>query len=444
MGADLDFGKTGGGWKVTHAARRATQEEDDSIQRGSSVPTEIQQPAAHSLQTGRGSLPPIVRLALKRRRLIEVATLVIVALALALALLLPPRYVATAVILPPQEESSAGAAMMAQLGGLGAMTGMGAGALGLKNPNDMQVALLKSRTVEDAMVERFHLQALYHSKYPSSARKSWEAKTSAESGLKDGLIRLTVTDHDARRAAQLANGWVEQYKRFTATLAVGRASQKRLFFQQQLSSARQDLANAEEQMKQTEQRTGVIELDGQASAMISSAAMLRAQVEAKQVEIRAMRQFAADGNPDLERAQQELSSLEGQLSAMDVGNNRATGDLVVPKGTASEAGLEYSNALREVQYRAGVVKLLAQQYEMARVDEAQQGPAAQVVDAAVVPDHPDNLRKIVIVLAGLLLAFPVALLIALITEAADVLRTLHRRAGSWTLALEQAWDGAAR
>jgi uncharacterized protein involved in exopolysaccharide biosynthesis len=147
-----------------------------------------------------------VRLAFKRRKLVGVAASVIVALALTVALLLPPRYVATAVILPPQEGSSAGAAMMAQLGGLGAIAGMGAGALGLKDPNDMQVALLKSRTVEDAVVERFHLQAVYRSNYPSSARKSWEAKTSAESGLKDGLIRLTVTDHDAHRAAQLAKG----------------------------------------------------------------------------------------------------------------------------------------------------------------------------------------------------------------------------------------------
>lgn len=408
------------------------------------MPTETLQPAAHSSQAFRSSLPPIVRLALKRRKLVSVAASLIVALALTVALLLPPRYVATAVILPPQEGSSAGSAMMAQLGGLGAIAGMGAGALGLKNPNDMQVALLKSRTVEDAMVERFHLQTVYHSNYLSSARKSWEAKTSAESGLKDGLIRLKVSDHDAHRAAQLANGWVEEYKRFTATLAVGKASQQRLFFQQQLISARQDLANAEEQMKQTQQRTGVIELDGQASAMIASAAMLRAQVEAKQVEIRSMRQFAADGNPDLERAQQELSSLKGQLSAMDVGNNRSTGDLVVPKGTTGEAGLEYSNALREVQYRAGVVKLLAQQYEMARVDEAQQGAAAQVVDAAVVPDHPDNLHKIVIMLAGLLLALPLALLIALVTEVFNAMRALRRRAGSWTLALEQAWGGEAR
>ncbi len=60
--------------------------------------------------------------------------------------------------------------MLAQLGNLGALASMGGGGLGVKNPNDMQVALLKSRTTEYAMVERFQLQAEYHKRYISSAR----------------------------------------------------------------------------------------------------------------------------------------------------------------------------------------------------------------------------------------------------------------------------------
>ncbi len=227
-------------------------------------------------------------------------------------------------------------------------------------------------------------------------------------------------------------------------MAVSDSSRKRLFFGQQLSGARDDLASAEEQMKQTELRTGVIELDGQASAMIGSAAMLRAQIAAKQVEIQAMRQFAADGNPDLERAEQELTTLQAQLAVMGVGNDRRNGDLVVPKGMTSEAGLEYARALREVQYREAVVKLLAQQYEMARVDEAQRGPAVQVVDAAVAPDHPNRQHALVVALVGLLVSLPLALLLALAAELVEALRALRRRATSWSEALEKAWSEEAQ
>ena len=405
------------------------------------MPTEDQGHNVLASPTSTGTLPPVIRVAIKRRKLIGIATLVIVGLGLAVALLQPRRYIATTVILPPQQGGSAGAAMMAQLSSMNAMTGVGASALGIKNSNDLQVSLLKSRTVEEAMVERFHLQELYQAKRLSSARKLWEKKTFIDSGLKDGLIRLSVTDQDPRRAAEMANGWVEEYRRFSASLAISEASGRRLFFERQVTDARENLARAEEEMKQTEQRTGVIEMDGQAHAMIAAAAMLRAQVAAKQVEIQAMRQFAADENPDLERAREELSSLEAQLAAMDVAHDRRSGDLVAPKGTVSQAGLEYARALREVKYRETVVSLLMRLQEVARVDEARQGSQAQVVDAAAIPDSPTSPFRIWIVLGALLVCLPLALVLALATEAVEVLRSLRRHAGSWPVALEQAWGG---
>jgi len=406
------------------------------------VPTEIQEPAASTSESLSGSLPPIMQVAFKRKSMIGIIALAIAALASVVALLLPDRYTATMLILPPQQGGSAGAAMIAQLGSMGAMASA-AGAMGIKNPNDLHVALLKSRTVENAMVARFHLQQLYRKRYLSTTRKRWERLTAIDSGLKDGLIRLSVTDRDPRRAAELANGWVEEYRRFTATLAVTEASQRRLFFERQLSGAREALERAEEEMKQTEQRTGVMELDGQAHAMIASAAVLHAQVVAKQVEIQAMRQFAADQNPDLERAEQELSSLEGHLASMDLDNDRHGGDLVTPRGKVTQSGLEYSKALREVKYREMVQDLLTRQYEAARVDEARQGSQVQIVDPAAVPDRPSPYR-LWIVLGALLGALPLALLIAQAAEWSNDLRGLRRRSGSWAAALEEVCAGGAR
>jgi len=406
------------------------------------VSTEIEDLAASAPQTPFGGLPPMVRVAFKRKRMIGIAALAFAGMILAIVLLLPNRYTATAVIMPPQQGGSAGAAMIAQLGSMGAIAS--AGGMGIKNPNDLQVALLKSRSVEDAMVTRFHLQTLYHRKYLSSTRKRWERAALIDSGLKDGLIRLSVTDRDPRRAAELTNGWVEEYRRFVATLAITEASQRRLFFERQLSDARESLVSAEEEMKRTQQRTGVMELDGQTHTMIASAAMLHAQVAAKRVEIQAMRQFAADQNPDLERAEQELSSMQSQLSSMDVDNERRSGDLAAPRGKVSESGLEYARALREVKYREMVQNLLTRQYEAARVDEARQGSQVQIVDAAAVPDRPNSLNKIWILLAVVLLSLPVGLLIALVTETVDVLRNCRRRSNSWVDALEEIWAGGAR
>ena len=405
--------------------------------------TETQRPADGVNAKLLPALRSLLQTSLRRQKLVLVEAAALILFASVVAILLPSLYTATVAIMPPQSSSSS-AAMLAQLGNLGALSSMGGGGLGVKNPNDMQVALLKSRTTEYAMVERFQLQAEYHKRYISSARARWEKMTSIDSGLKDGLIRLSVTDRDPQRAAELANGWVEEYRRVTAKLALTEAAQRRMFFEREVNGERDELERSEDNLKDTEDRTGVLELDGQARALIASAALLRAQIAAKQVEIRAMREFATSDNPDMARAEQELSGMEGQLTAMDVDSDHATGDLIAPKGKMTQTGLEYARALREEKFHEAMYELLTRQYEVARVDEARQGSNIQVIDPAIPPDRPGTHYRLWIFLAGLFFAFPVALLTAWIVELVSIALGLRRRLGCWTAVLEQGWIGEAR
>lgn len=341
-----------------------------------------------------------------------VASMVIAAI---VSLVLPNRYTATTVILPPQQNVSSGAALMAQLGSANPLISLAGGSLGLKNPNDLQVAMLKSRTVEDAMLDRFNLMALYRDKRRSDARKDFEKATDIESGVKDGLIRVSVTDKDPQRAAAMANAYVDEYKKFSATVAVTEASQRRLFFEQQLAQAKDNLANAEEALKATEQKTGLIQLDGQARAVIDSVAQLRAQVAAKEVQIRAMREFATDQNPDLQIAQEELLGLQAQVSRMGAGQDRASGDLLMPKGSVPEAGLDYVRKLRDVKYNETIFELLAKQYEAAKIDEARQGAVIQVVDRAIEPDKKSFPNRPFIIGGAAMAGFVIAAIWSLIS-----------------------------
>jgi tyrosine-protein kinase Etk/Wzc len=406
--------------------------------RGKSVPTQHQEAIVHSAPASSAFMLTWLRVTINRKKLVGSTAVAIVVLGLAAALLLPNHYTATVVILPPLQTTSTAAAMMAQMGNMGGIASMAGAGLGIKNPNDQQVALLKSRTVEDAMVDRFALRELYRRKYVSTARKQWEKHTEVENGLKDGLIRISVTDSNARRAAEMANGWVEEYQRFTATIAITEAAQRRLFYERELGVARADLAHAEEDMKQTEQRTGMIDIEGQDRSMIATAAVLRGQLAAKQIEIRAMREFAAEQNPDLQRAEQQAAGMEGQLAAMDAASDRKTGDLIAPKGTVTQSGLDYARSLREVKYRETVQDLLMRQYEGARVDEARQGALIQVVDPSIVPDRPTRYR-LWVALVTVLMALPLALLTAQAAEAVANLRRVHLSFGSWDATLEEFW-----
>ena len=320
-----------------------------------------------------------------------------------LAFLLPQWFTATVTLLPPQQNSSLSAAMLSQLGNLGGLASMAGGGLGLKNPNDMYVGMLKSRTIEDAMVQKFGLMQEYHKRYPSEARKTFERHATVDGGGKDGLIHISVEARDPKRAAALANGYVDQFRILSEHLAITEASQRRLFFERQLEQAKNNLATAEESLKETEQKTGLIQLDSQARALIESASLLRAQIATKEVEIQSLRTFATDENAQLVQAQQELTGLRDQLAKLGgTGENNDAG-LLVLKGRVPQAGLEYVRKLRDVKYYETIFEILSRQFEAAKLDEAKQGSVIQIVDVAVPPDKRSFPKRIWTIVGGTLL-----------------------------------------
>jgi tyrosine-protein kinase Etk/Wzc len=348
----------------------------------------------------------------ERKRVILWVTVTFAVLAAVISLILPKRYTATVVLLPPQQNSSMGAAIASQLGNLGSMAALAGGGLGLKNPNDMYIAMLKSRTVEEAMVQHFGLMREYDQKYLSDACKAFERHTTVDGNGKDGLIHIGVEDRDPNRASELANGYVDQFRNLSEHLAITEASQRRLFFEQQLEQAKDNLANAEEALKQTQQKTGLIQLDSQARALIESAAALRAQIAAKEVQIQSMRTFATGENAQLIQAEQELDGLRTQLARLGGSENIDAG-LMVPKGQVPEAGLEYVRKLRDVKYYETIFDILARQFEIAKLDEAKQGAVVQVVDAAIPPDKRSFPKRGLIVLGSTVAGFFIGLLAAL-------------------------------
>ncbi|MGA8740968.1 MAG: GNVR domain-containing protein [Terracidiphilus sp.] len=351
----------------------------------------------------------------RRKTLILTITATITVISAIVSLLLPKQYTAQVTLMTPQQNSSATAVLSSQLGGLGSMAALagGGGAGLLKNPNDMYVGLLQSRTVEDAMVGRFGLMQEYHARFESSARKQFESHTTIDGSNKDGLIHIRIQDHDAKRAAELANGYVEEFHKLSERLAITEASQRRLFFQQQLEQSKNALAHAEESLKETQQKTGMIQLEGQARALIEMAAALRAQITAKEVEIKSLETFATGENAQLFQAQQELSSLQAQLHKLAGSDDSGEAGLIVSKGQVTEAGLEYVRRLRDVKYYETIFEILARQFELAQLDEARQGAVIQVVDPAVTPDVRSFPDRVLIVICAMAIGFFLALAVAL-------------------------------
>ena len=331
-----------------------------------------------------------------------------------ITLLMPNIYTATTRILPPQQQQSTAAAMLGQLG---ALAGGAGAALGIKNPNDLYVGMLKSRTVADNLIQQFKLTERFKTQKQDDTRNALGGVTAISAG-KDGIISIEASDEDPKFAADLANAYVNELYKLTQNLAVTEASQRRLFFEKQLKTAKDELASAETAFKQTQEKTGVLELGAQGKAMIEAVGEIRAHIAAKEVQLAAMRTFATEQNPDYVRAQQELAGLRGQLAKLERGGESG----LVPTGKLPEAGLENIRKLRDVKYYETLYELLAKQYELARVDEAKNASIIQVLDTAVPPDRKAKpKRALIVILTALAVGF-LAVLWAFIKEAGEKAR----------------------
>lgn len=330
-----------------------------------------------------------------------------------ISLLLPNIYAGVTKILPPQQNQSASAMMLAQIGSL---AGLPSASLGIKNPNDLYVGILKSRTVADRLIERFDLKKRYEEDTLHDARRALERRTTISHG-RDGIISIQYEDEDRGQAASVANGYVEELYKLTQTLAVTEAGQRRLFLDKQLKLTREGLAEAEIALKRTQETTGMIKLDDQGRAIIEAVANLRAQIAAKEVQSSAMRSFATESNPDYYRVQQEIAGLRIELSRLERTNQLGKGDILIPTGKVPQAGLEYLRRLREVKYYETVFELLAKQFEIAKIDEARDSSIIQVLDRAIEPERKSRPHRLRITIVTAVLAFLAAILIALLRDA---------------------------
>jgi len=370
------------------------------------------------------SLLDLLIILASKKWLILKITAVFGIVALLVSLVLPKRFTAMATVLPPQQNSSLSSMLASQLGGsLGSLALLAGGGSGLlKNPNDMYVAMFKSQTVEDAMIHQFELMKEYKKKRLSDARKAFEGKFTIDGTDKDGLLHLSVEDKNPQRAADLANGWVDQFRKLSESLAISEASQRRLFFGNQLQQAKDNLANAEEALKETEQKTGMIQVGAQASALIQSAAILRAQIVAKQVQLQALRSYATNENSRVVETQQELDSLQAQLAKLGGSGDVSSAGLILPKGQVPEAGLEYTRKLRDVEYQQTLFEILARQFELAKLDEAKEGAVIQVVDPALPPDRKSFPKRGLITIIAAILGFIVGSFVVLAGAGLERLR----------------------
>jgi uncharacterized protein involved in exopolysaccharide biosynthesis len=384
------------------------------------------------------NLMDIMLVIAKYNRFIMAFTAVSIVLALIYVMLQPFSYTAKTVILPPQTkgDSSMGA-LLGNLGGLNAMPG--ASALGLKNPSDMYLGMLKSRTLADRVIVKLDLQKHYKTKNITKTREVLKYASNITAG-KDGFIAVEYTHSDPVMAANIANAYIGELDDLNSTLAVTEAAKRRLFYEKQIKETSVSLSQAEAAMKQTQRKTGWYEFGGFDLAMAGGGAgaggatsggarvnasvlmkveEIRAQITLKEVELASKRAYMTEQNPEYVRSLATLAALKANLTKLEGSSNASGADVKVPVSQLSDTGFAYIHQMRDLKYKQSLLELYSKQFEMAKMDEAKESPLVQVVDKALPPEERSTPKRAQMMVIASMFALVISIMLAFIMNALD-------------------------
>jgi tyrosine-protein kinase Etk/Wzc len=356
------------------------------------------------------------------------------------SLITPATYVSRTSFMPSQQ-SGGGGGGLASLGsfdGLAGLSALSSMAAGIKSSDEMYIALMRSQSVQFALIEQFKLKERYGAKNMEEARRDLTFNVAILADKKSGILMVDAQDKDPEFAAQLANAQVKELNVILSRLAVTEAQQRRAYYEQQIFKTQTKIPQLESEFKEAQKSSGL-----EVASLLSEAGTLPGQIAAKELQLQVLSRFATDQNPDLKRLGVEISALRAQMARYELSKTDSkTSDIskqaqaiegkktnFVQKATQAYNTLKIQDALLD-----GYVK----QLELAKVDEAKEGPAIQVVDEARAPEiraKPER-RKLVIAytVTGLIIAFVLAALRALLRHIRSTAEGLQR----WS-ELKRAW-----
>ena len=350
----------------------------------------------------------------KHKKMIFLTCLVTFILTCGITLLMPNIYTSTARILPPQNDKGGLSSMLGSVSNIAALAGLSVGG----GSGELYVGMLKSRSIADAIIDKFDLMEIYGQKYRVKTYKILNDAVNFSVGKDDGIITVTAEDEDPKRAAAIANTYIEELKKLNIKLNLNNAGRERLFLEERLAVVQNDLSKAEDALKDFQEKNKAIRIDAQASAIIDAFATLKGELASKEVELGVLRSSQTDQNPQVKALREEITQIREQISQLEQSHDGKTSsaDIFLATSEVPELGIQYARLLRDLKVQETLYELVTKQYEMAKISEAKNTSTIQVLDAAMVPDKKSKPRRSIIVLATTFAMGFFALIFAFIRE----------------------------
>jgi len=404
--------------------------------------TKQQPEAAQQPVTGEVSLPeaPLedtrvwqaeqLRLLWGHRRFLFRAVAVGLLISTLVAFLIPKSYTSTTQLMPPDQQSTSGMAMMAAMAAKagGGLAGVAGDLLGLKSSGALFIGVLRSQTSQDRLIEKFDLRRVYGARLVMDARMKLDENTSISEDKKSGIITISVTDHSPQRAAALSSAYVDQLNSLVSELSTSSAHRERVFLEDRLKFAKQDLDDASNQLAQFSSKNNTLDIQQEGKAMLDAAGTIAGEMIAAQSQLEGLRQIYTDNNSRVRSLNARVAELRKQLEKLGGtattnvngngnSNSASTEQSSDPSAAKAGGGLpyptikslpllgaKYADFYRRAKIQETVFELLTEQYELAKVQEAKETPSVKVLDPARIPERKSFPPRLLIMFLGTFLA----------------------------------------
>lgn len=363
----------------------------------------------------------------RRRRWLAKVTGLGLLLATAFTFAIPSEYQSTVQLMPPDQSSLSGGAMLGvMLGSLPAtsllMPNMGDGILSGRTAGGTTIGILSSRTVQDDIINRFDLRSVYHDKFYADARKRLAHQTIIAEDRKSGIISISVTDEDRNRARDIAQAYIDELNKIVNSLSASSAHRERIFLEVELKTIKDDLDSNSQALSQFSSRNATLDPQKQAEATMETAEKLQGELIAAQAVLSGLRAMYTNDNVRVREAQGRVDELRKQLtmmagSAANISTTSPDSDQALPSvREVPLLGVTYYELYRKVTMGEALYEALTKQYELAKVQEAQEIIPIKVLDAPNLAERRSSKHRLIFMLVGMLVFALAGSVWVLVTE----------------------------
>jgi uncharacterized protein involved in exopolysaccharide biosynthesis len=350
----------------------------------------------------------------KHWKMIVVVPFVAAVITAIVTLCMPNIYTAKTMILPGDDDSGGMmGAMMSQMGGLAGLAGVAG--MGGATKADLYVTMLKSETIKDPIIDRFKLMEVYGAKFRASAYSALDGIAVIGTGKKDGVITISVDDKDPKRAAEMANAYVDELSKLVARLNMTGAGNNRVFLEKRIAEARADLINAEDALKNFQAKNKAISVTDQAKATIEGVAQLRAQLAMQEVQLATLQRQLTDSSQEVKTAKATIANLRVQIARLE-GEGGGRSSSIPSVGSVPQIGQEYMRLMREFKVQEAVLEMLTKQYEFSKLSEVKDVSPFKVLQKAKAPERKSKPKRSSIVIMAALSSGFLMVLVAFVRE----------------------------